>query len=76
MFFLQEKEPAPAPPVSESFRNKKEFYKVVYAFTPRNPDELALNEGDQVKVSSQQSYHVLSYQSFLVSYTDKAIQYK
>ncbi|XP_028409524.1 intersectin-1-like isoform X2 [Dendronephthya gigantea] len=46
----KEKEPAPAPPASESFRNKKEFYKVVYPFAPRNPDELTLNEGDQVTV--------------------------
>ena len=50
MNFLQEKEPAPAPP-TESFRNKKEYYKTVYAFSPRNPDELELHEGDQVTVS-------------------------
>ncbi|CAB4002935.1 intersectin-1 isoform X1 [Paramuricea clavata] len=46
----QEKEPAPSPPGLESFRKNKQFYKVVYTFAPRNPDELPLNEGDQVTV--------------------------
>ncbi|XP_046849050.1 intersectin-1-like [Xenia sp. Carnegie-2017] len=36
--------------VTESFRNKKEYYKAIYVFSPRNPDELVLKEGDQVTV--------------------------
>ena len=53
-YFYQEKEPAPAPR-TETFRNKKEHYKVVYAFSPRNPDELELQEGEQVIVRSPYS---------------------
>ena len=30
---------------------KLEYYKVVYEFDPRNPDEMALEEGDIVLVS-------------------------
>ena len=30
---------------------KKEYYKALYEFEPRNPDEMALDEGDIVVVS-------------------------
>lgn len=30
---------------------KMEYYKVLYEFDPRNPDEMALEEGDIVVVS-------------------------
>ena len=29
---------------------KKEYYRVLYEFDPRNPDEMALEEGDIVEV--------------------------
>lgn len=45
---------------------KKEYYKALYEFDPRNPDEMALEEGDIVVVSlfvfyslARQGYHIM-----------------
>lgn len=59
--------PAPAffKPVAKPVP-KKEYYKALYEFDPRNPDEMALEEGDIVLVSlfvfyflARQGYHIL-----------------
>ena len=35
--------------------SKKEYYKILYEFEPRNPDEMALEEGDIVIVRVQRN---------------------
>lgn len=35
--------------------SKKEYYKILYEFEPRNPDEMAIEEGDIVIVRVQRN---------------------
>lgn len=44
---------------ADASKERKEFHKVIYSFSPRNPDELTLVEGDVVAVS--ESPDVLSH---------------
>lgn len=55
----QSAEVRPAPsnlfkPISKPI-SKKEYYKVLYEFEPRNPDEMALEEGDMVTIDPSES---------------------
>ena len=47
---------------------KKEYYKALYEFEPRNPDELELDEGDIVMVRSYNNMLLLMVSSLVSFY--------
>lgn len=51
----QSAEVRPAPTNLFKPISKKEYYKVLYEFEPRNPDEMALEEGDMVTIDPSES---------------------
>jgi len=44
---------------------KKEYYKALYEFEPRNPDEMALDEGDIVLVGCLRSIILTAFENYL-----------